>query len=134
MDQALDKMLRHARRKPIFTPGEGTTETNYGQDVIKRMIPHRDPFLFVDQITHVDLKQAAMVGKRFIREDDPVFRGHFPEQPIYPGALLLETLGQISLCMHFMDVEQRVEITAEDRPKPIRLLKLHHALFLEEVL
>ncbi len=63
------------------------------------MIPHRDPFLLVDTISAIDFDQRALEGKRRISPEDPVFAGHFPGWPIYPGVLLLEMVGQLGLCL-----------------------------------
>ena len=64
---------------------------SYGQDDIKKLIPHRDPFLFIDRLTGLDLTedQELIIGSRVIPKDDPVFKGHFPDFPVYPCSLQL---------------------------------------------
>jgi 3-hydroxyacyl-[acyl-carrier-protein] dehydratase len=62
---------------------------------IMEMIPHRDPFLMVDEV--VDLIPAeSAVGVKHVSADDYYFKGHFPQRPIMPGVLIIETMAQTS--------------------------------------
>ena len=60
---------------------------------IKRLIPHRFPFLFIDYVRSVDLGQAAE-GIKNVTINEPFFQGHFPSEPIMPGVLIVEALAQ----------------------------------------
>jgi 3-hydroxyacyl-[acyl-carrier-protein] dehydratase len=60
---------------------------------IKRLIPHRYPFLFVDRLTEIVPGQSA-VGIKNVTANEPFFQGHFPAQPIMPGVLIIESLAQ----------------------------------------
>ena len=130
---AIDQIIRKARRRPLCT-NETAGAVDLGRRAIERMLPHRDPFLLVDRILAVDLKGEALWGERCIDPDDPVLRGHFPDQPIYPGALLMEAMGQASLCLHHLLESGRTFVPPQDCPRPVRLLKVHHATFLRECL
>jgi 3-hydroxyacyl-[acyl-carrier-protein] dehydratase len=55
-------------------------------------IPHRDPFLFVDEI--IEETDTTLSAKRTVKEDEYYFKGHYPNNPVMPGVLLMETIFQ----------------------------------------
>jgi len=60
---------------------------------IMQMIPHRDPFLMVDEV--IDLVPAeSATGVKRVSADEYYFKGHFPQRPIMPGVLIIETMAQ----------------------------------------
>jgi len=59
---------------------------------IENLLPHRDPFLFVDEIT--DASKEKIIAKHLFTENDFFFKGHFPEYPVVPGVILIETMAQ----------------------------------------
>jgi len=65
---------------------------------IERMIPHRAPFLLLDAVTA--LSEDAITAVRRVDAGDPLFDGHFPDQPVLPGVLLLEMMAQALLVLH----------------------------------
>ena len=62
------------------------------KEKIKALIPHREPFLYVDKL--VTIEQERIVGARTYTEDDYFFKGHFPGYPIVPGVILVESMAQ----------------------------------------
>ncbi|HTO21858.1 MAG TPA: 3-hydroxyacyl-ACP dehydratase FabZ [Spirochaetia bacterium] len=59
---------------------------------IKSLLPHRDPFLFVDRIEKADSEE--IVAYRRFTAAEPFFKGHFPQYAVVPGVILVETMAQ----------------------------------------
>jgi len=59
---------------------------------IKSILPHRPPFLFVDEV--IEISDKRIVAKKEVRADEYFFVGHFPQEPIMPGVLIVEAIAQ----------------------------------------
>ena len=60
---------------------------------IKEIIPHRDPFLLIDEVVELEPGVRA-VAKKYLKPDETWFKGHFPQEPVQPGVLTIEMLAQ----------------------------------------
>jgi 3-hydroxyacyl-[acyl-carrier-protein] dehydratase len=61
---------------------------------IKSIIPHRDPFLLIDEIIELESLSKA-TGIKYVKASDDFFKGHFPQKPVMPGVLIIEALAQV---------------------------------------
>ena len=63
--------------------------------LIKRIIPHRYPFLLVDKVRDIIVNKSC-VGIKNVTANEPQFQGHFPNMPIFPGVMIVEAMAQTS--------------------------------------
>jgi UDP-3-O-[3-hydroxymyristoyl] N-acetylglucosamine deacetylase/3-hydroxyacyl-[acyl-carrier-protein] dehydratase len=71
---------------------------------IKELLPHRYPFLLIDKI--IEIGQRHIVGVKNVSVNEPFFQGHFPEEPVMPGVLLVEAMAQTSGLLVLQQVEE----------------------------
>lgn len=94
---------------------------------VRSLLPHREPMLLIDGITGVTRNKTSLKAHMSVRRDDPVLRGHFPHDPVYPGVLLVEAIAQAGVCL--------VKLASMDPGEraTVRAIKLLHAEFVAEV-
>lgn len=127
-------MVKALRKRPIDMSGPSVQRVSYARADIERILPHRDPLLLVDAVDAVDLAHRRIQGKFLPNPADPIFRGHFPGDPIYPGAFQIEAMGQLALCLAHFITKKTVIISDDARPVPVRALRVHHAQYIDAVL
>ena len=96
------------------------------QNKIKEYIPHREPFLFIDELIDiVKLKKAT--GIKTFTEDDEFFKGHFPEQPVVPGVILVEMMAQTAAALIAYSIKE------ETSDKIVYLMNIDNTKFRKPV-
>ena len=132
--QDFAKIARSFRKKKLGGDSPAFQNVDYQKKEIERILPHRSPFLLIDSIKSIDLKNKIIVGQRKIDEFDPVFKGHFPNYPIYPGVLLIEMIGQMGVCLYRFLANNTSILNPDTDSIAIKLIKIHHVLLQNEVL
>lgn len=101
----LRKELRHKEvQAPLYNPGKEPVIDING---IRALLPHRYPFLLIDKIIELDEKHAVAVKNVTINE--PFFQGHFPQEPVMPGVLIVEAMAQAAGVLVLNTVEDPKE-------------------------
>lgn len=103
-------------------------ENTWNIDKIKEILPQRFPFLFVDRVLNIDKTAGRVVCLKNVTINDYFFKGHFPDHPIMPGAIIMEALAQASILLF---AALRPEVAAKH---PSYFLAKIEARFLKPVL
>src|SRR5882757_6929488 len=72
--------------------------TTLGIGQLLKMLPHRYPFLMIDRLEEIVTDHSA-VGIKNVSVNEPFFQGHFPERPIMPGVLIIESMAQTAAAL-----------------------------------
>jgi 3-hydroxyacyl-[acyl-carrier-protein] dehydratase len=89
---------------------------------ICRLIPHRHPFLLLDRVVEIVLGESA-VGIKNVTVNEPQFQGHFPEQPIMPGVLIIEIMAQTAAVLAIASMGPNA------KRKPVYFMAIEQARF-----
>ena len=88
----------------------------YDISIIKEVLPHRSPFLFVDRVTKLEVGEK-IIAEKDLSHDSFFFAGHFPGSPIMPGVLVSEALAQTSGLLLGITCKESRQSMNQERPK-----------------
>jgi 3-hydroxyacyl-[acyl-carrier-protein] dehydratase len=77
----------------VAEKSEGRQLSTLDIDEILNCLPHRYPFLMIDRIIEIDRDESA-IGIKNVSFNEPIFQGHFPGKPVFPGVLIIEAMAQ----------------------------------------
>ncbi|PCJ75364.1 MAG: 3-hydroxyacyl-[acyl-carrier-protein] dehydratase FabZ [Rhodobacteraceae bacterium] len=98
-----------------------TEATSADLSEIKRMIPHRYPFLLIDAVKEIRVNESA-VGIKMVTVNEPHFQGHFPDKAVMPGVLIVEAMAQtagvlVGTTLNLIDAGMLVYFMSMDKVK-----------------
>ncbi len=100
----INDMANEIINKPSIPQYDPNAEPIIDINGIKKLLPHRPPFLMVDRITHME--KEMVVGIKTIGVNEGYFIGHFPEEPVMPGVLIIEAMAQVGGILVLSDLEE----------------------------
>ena len=101
-------------------------EKKLTRDQISNLIPHREPFLFLDELLNIEKLEAA-TGVNTFSNDEEFFKGHFPAHPIVPGVILIEMMAQAGAALIAYSMKK------ETKDKIVYLMNIEKSKFRKPV-
>lgn len=102
--KVIRKEIKRRQLKADAPEYDPNAEPVFDINEIKKLLPHRPPFLLVDKI--IDLQSKTIVGVKNVTMNEPFFVGHFPEEPVMPGVLQVEAMAQIGGILVLSQVDE----------------------------
>jgi 3-hydroxyacyl-[acyl-carrier-protein] dehydratase len=81
---------------------------------IQKILPHRFPFLLIDRVTELECEKSIVAYKN-VSISEPVFQGHFPDHPIYPGVMIVEGMAQAGGVLAFKSLSEEDQAEADNK-------------------
>jgi len=81
---------------------------------IQKILPHRFPFLLIDRVTDMTASESITAYKN-VSISEPVFQGHFPDHPIYPGVMIVEGMAQAGGVLAFKSLSEEDQKDIENK-------------------
>ena len=102
-------------------------------DDIHYLLPQREPFLMVDRVLEINIDDRYIKAEKYVNEDEYYFKGHFPDKPIMPGVLIVESLAQTaSILGRILEQKNGTYVFAEiEKAKFLQIVKPQSTLVLE---
>ena len=97
---------------------------------IQKILPHRYPFLLVDRVTQIHVGESIRAYKN-VSISEPVFQGHFPDHPIYPGVMIIEGMAQAGGLLAFESLDESAKADKEN--KVVYFMSIDRAKFRKPV-
>lgn len=121
----IKKIMKKVRRKQASPSINPNKEPIYDAKDIANFLPHGHPFIYVDKI--IELSEKHIVGIKNVTMTDPVFQGHFPNNPVMPGVLQIEAMSQVGGVMILSQIDEPENYSTY-------FMKIENAKFREKVL
>ena len=124
-----EALIGSLKRDIIQMPSESTVKVSFHKEDVYKIIPHRPPFALISSITAINLEHSIIEITSNIDPADPIFAGHFPGSPLYPGVMQIETMGQAGLCMAYFTKNNTTSINNDSQPVKGLFTRVHNAGF-----
>jgi 3-hydroxyacyl-[acyl-carrier-protein] dehydratase len=114
----LDKLLNRRQDMADATQTVGQDASlSYSGHVVRQLLPQRFPFMLLDRVERYYPQEKRLIGVKGVAQNETFLQGHFPDYPIFPGVLIIESLAQASGML------MNLEYLRQQRIPPQRLLE-----------
>lgn len=99
-----EQAYRDAEKQPMLALRPEVTLVDRAG--VERLLPHRDPFLFIDRVTFLDRDAGLIVARYDLERAAGILAGHFPRRPMFPGVLHAEAIGQVGILLACLTADE----------------------------
>lgn len=129
MNSEEKETLTLSLKRDLLIMPVGSASVNFDKEDIYKIIPHRPPFNLISTITAVNIEAAIVEVSSYVDPLDPVFAGHFPGMPVYPGVFQIESMGQAGLCLAYFTKNNTLDINENSHAVKGLFTRVHNAGF-----